>query len=47
VQLAIEGCDLGADYSDGSPCARRLSSLKELFAQNGVRDTKRLLAGIH
>jgi hypothetical protein len=46
VQLAIGGCDLGADYSGGSLCARRLLSLKELLAQNGVRDTKRLLAGI-
>jgi hypothetical protein len=46
VQLAIGGCDVGADYSGGSLCARRLLSLKELLAQNGVRDTKRLLAGI-
>jgi hypothetical protein len=46
VQLAIEGCDPAADYSNGSSCARRLLSLKELLAQNGVRDVKRLLAGI-
>jgi hypothetical protein len=28
VQLAIEGCDANADFSSGTPCARRLYSLE-------------------
>jgi hypothetical protein len=46
VQLAIDGCDTGADFSNGSPCARRLLSLKELLAANGVQHSQRLLADI-
>ncbi|HWB50981.1 MAG TPA: hypothetical protein VG651_17855, partial [Stellaceae bacterium] len=43
VRLAIEGCEAGADFSNGSPCARRLLTLKRMLAENGIRDSKRLL----
>jgi hypothetical protein len=43
VRLAIDGCDAGADFSNGSACARRLLSLEEMLAENGVRDPKRAL----
>jgi hypothetical protein len=43
VQLAIEGCEPGADFSNGSACARRLLSLKAMLADNGIRNVKPLL----
>jgi hypothetical protein len=46
IELAIDGCDAGADFTNGSACARRRLSLAEMLAAAGVRDTKRLLAGI-
>jgi hypothetical protein len=46
IELAIDGCDAGADFSNGSTCARRRWSLAEMLAAAGIRDTKRLLAGI-
>jgi hypothetical protein len=46
VQLAIEGCDAGADFSNGSACARRLASIERRLAANGVRDPKRLFADL-
>jgi len=42
--LAIEGCEAGADFSRGSVCAQRLSSLKQLLSENGIRDPKRLFS---
>jgi hypothetical protein len=44
VQIAIEGCEPGADFTNGSPCARRLATLKQMLADNGIRDAKKLLA---
>jgi hypothetical protein len=44
LQLAIEGCEDGADYSSGSLCERRLQALTELLAENGVHDPRRLFA---
>ena len=46
IQIAVEGCEAKADFANGSPCARRLLSLKQMLAENGVRDPKRLLADI-
>jgi hypothetical protein len=46
VQLAIEGCEPGADFTNGSPCARRLATLKQMLAENGIRDAKKLLTEI-
>jgi len=46
VQLAIDGCEPGADFSNGSPCARRLATLKQMLADNGIRNAKQLLAEI-
>jgi hypothetical protein len=46
VQIGIEGCDSGADFSDGSPCARRRSTLIAMLAGSGVRDPKRALADL-
>ena len=46
VQLAIDGCEPGADFTNGSPCARRLATLKRMLADNGIRDAKKLLAEI-
>lgn len=43
VALAIEGCDAAADHSDGSPCARRTMSLRQLLAQRGVASPRRLI----
>lgn len=43
VQLAIDGCEPGADFTNGSPCARRLATLKQMLADNGIRDAKKLL----
>jgi hypothetical protein len=47
VELAIDGCDAGADFSNGSPCARRRLTLRELLTANGVRDPTRALSDIH
>ena len=44
VQLTIEGCEPGADFANGTPCARRLATLKQMLADNGIRDAKKLLA---
>jgi hypothetical protein len=46
VEVTIEGCDAAADYTSGSPCARRRLSLIELFGEHGIRDPKRLLANL-
>jgi hypothetical protein len=46
VQLTIEGCEPGADFTNGSPCARRLATLKQMLADNGIRDAKKLLTEI-
>jgi hypothetical protein len=46
VQLSIEGCEPGADFTNGSPCARRLATLKQMLADNGIRDAKKLLTEI-
>jgi hypothetical protein len=46
VQFAIDGCEPGADFTNGSPCARRLATLKQMLAENGIRDVKRLLGEI-
>jgi hypothetical protein len=43
VQLAIDGCGAGADFTNGSPCARRLATLKQMLADNGIREAKKLL----
>jgi hypothetical protein len=47
VQLAIDGCAAGADFSDGSPCLRRLRSLEHRLAESGIKDPKRLFAEPH
>jgi hypothetical protein len=46
VQLAIDGCEPGADFTSGSPCARRLATLKQMLADNGIRNAKQLLVEI-
>jgi hypothetical protein len=46
VELTIDGCDHGADFAAGTPCARRRASLKALFAEVGIHDTQQLLAGL-
>jgi hypothetical protein len=46
VQLAIDGCEPGADFANGSSCARRLATLKQMLVDNGVRDVKRALADL-
>ena len=46
VQLAIEGCEVGADFSNGSPCARRRASLERRLAEAGVKDPKRLFSDL-
>jgi hypothetical protein len=46
VQLAIEGCEPGADFSNGTPCARRLATLRQMLADNGIRDARKPLAEI-
>jgi len=38
VEIMIEGCELGADFSDGSPCARRSRSIKHLLIERGIVD---------
>jgi hypothetical protein len=47
IWLAIDGCDAKADFSNGSACARRLASLVDLLADNGIRDPKRLFPDLH
>lgn len=42
VRLAIDGCDAGADFSSGSPCARWLYSLQNRLAEAGVKNPRRL-----
>jgi hypothetical protein len=46
IQLTVEGCEAGADFSNGSTCARRLLSIRQLLAAKGVRDPKRLFVGV-
>jgi len=46
-EIAIEGCDAKANFSNGSQCARRRASLEALLAQNGVHDPKSLFADLH
>ena len=46
IQLAIEGCDAGADFSDGSLCARWLYSLKNRLEDAGVKNPKRLFTDL-
>jgi hypothetical protein len=46
VQLAIDGCVAITDFTNGSPCARRLATLKQMLADNGIRDAKKPLAEI-
>jgi outer membrane protein OmpA-like peptidoglycan-associated protein len=43
VEIAIEGCDASADHADGSACARRAMSLRQLLVQRGVRPSGYLL----
>jgi hypothetical protein len=43
VKIAIEGCGGDADYIDGSACARRAMSLRQLLAQRGVASPRRFL----
>jgi hypothetical protein len=43
VEIAIEGCDAAADHADGSACARRVLSVRQLLAQRGVHAPGHLL----
>lgn len=43
-QLTIDGCGAGADFANGSTCARRRVTLLHMLAAKGVRDPKRLFA---
>ena len=45
VQVTIEGCDAGADVTDGSLCTRRQASLQQLLEANGVASASQVLAG--
>ncbi|HEV2186072.1 MAG TPA: outer membrane beta-barrel protein, partial [Stellaceae bacterium] len=45
VRIAIAGCEVGADYSDGSPCARHALRLKQLLARHGVEPSHLLVVG--
>jgi len=42
VRLAIDGCETGADFARGSPCARRLYSLENRLEEAGVKNPERL-----
>ena len=42
VRLAIDGCEAGADFSSGAPCARRLYSLKNRLEEAGIKNPERL-----
>jgi hypothetical protein len=41
VEIAIDGCAADADHSDGSPCARRAMTLRQLLAQREVSSPRR------
>lgn len=43
VRIAIAGCETGADYAAGSPCARHALHLRRLMARHGVEDPDRFL----
>jgi len=43
-KLTIEGCEAGADFTNGSPCARRLYSLEHRLKEAGVKDPRRLFS---
>jgi hypothetical protein len=45
VQIVIDGCDAGADFADGSLCARRQASLQQLLAAQSLPNASQLLAG--
>lgn len=45
VQVAVEGCDAGADLTEGSLCARRQASLQQLLEAKGVANAGQVLAG--
>ncbi|HEV2186445.1 MAG TPA: Ig-like domain repeat protein [Stellaceae bacterium] len=45
VQVAVAGCEAGADFTDGSLCARRQASLQQLLEQRGVVNSNQALAG--
>jgi hypothetical protein len=43
VRIAVEGCETGADYSDGSPCAHHALRLRHLLARHGVENPGQFL----
>jgi hypothetical protein len=43
VRIAIAGCETGAGYADGSPCARHALRLRQLMTRHGVQDPDRYL----
>jgi hypothetical protein len=47
IEIAIEGCDAGGDFSNGSTCLRRVRSIARRLAENGVRDPQRLISEFH
>jgi len=46
IRLAIDGCGRDADFSEDSPCAKRLDSLKRLLEEHDIRHRKRVLSGL-
>jgi hypothetical protein len=43
VQVAIDGCDAGADFAEGSLCARRQASLQRMLEAKGLFNTAQAL----
>ncbi|HTQ35113.1 MAG TPA: hypothetical protein VMI30_13160 [Stellaceae bacterium] len=46
VKLTIEGCEAGADFTNGSRCARRLYSLENRLKEAGVKDPRALFGDL-